>query len=200
MVEEEKRVILDISDIQPIRDELEKRNFKFTDESFKGAGYLFPDGKYLNLSSKENRSALDDGGSCVGIIAHHQLDRYIINHKLISDEAEHRIYTYNQTLNKPYFICVLQERLVEHTDGAIVLNDGTNYKWENCYIDLPVEHRPTVEQLNKLTLWIDDIIYSKTPRLDVGFGPDVTTYMLDTDEHPVTEDIIRNIKKLYHMI
>ena len=177
-----------------IRHKLEEAGFEFTDNFFRGSGFLFPDGMYLNLASDVNRSALDTYK--VGCVAHHHLDSYIKDHGLISADEYNRIIEYNHTLKKPYFICALQDRIVEHTDNAIVVNDGTNYIWENCYIDLNVFERPTEAQLKQLEMWIDNVIYSQAPKLDIGFGEHITSYEIG-DEGYTTDEIIKEIKKLY---
>lgn len=198
MADKEQKEMTSFEDLNltPIRHKLEEAGFEFTDDYFRGSGFLFPDGKYLNLASDTNRSALNEFASRVGCVAHHQLDRYIKDHGLVPQAELEGIIGYNHTLKKPYFICALQDRIVEHTDNAIVVNDGTNYRWENCYIDLNVFARPTEAQFKKLELWIDNIIYSQAPKLDIGFGAAVTSYRIG-DEGFTTDEIIKEIKKLY---
>lgn len=198
MAEKEQKEMTSFENLQltPIRHKLEEAGFEFTDTYFRGSGFLFPDGKYLNLASDTNRSALKEFVGKVGCVAHHQLDRYIRDHNLISQDEYDEIRGYNLTLKKPYFICALQDRIVEHTDNAIVVNDGTNYRWENCYIDLNVFARPTEAQFKQLEMWIDNIIYSQAPKLDIGFGEHITSYEIG-DEGYTTDEIIKEIKKLY---
>lgn len=200
MEEEKKEMTLEGKTFTPLRGKLEEIGFEFTEDFYKGSMFLFPDGKYLNLASDTNRQALTHFQGCIGCVAHHNLDSFIVSEHIISLEEEHDIREYSNSLKKPFFICLLQERIVEHTDGAIVLNDGTNYKWENCYIDLPVEKRPTTAQFNKLTLWVDNLIYTHQPRLNIGFGDELLQYDFRHEECPTTDEIIKDIKRLYHMI
>jgi len=188
-----------IKGLQPIQEALEKSGFIFENVSSHGSSYIFPDGRYLNLANNEEKitELLGNRGH---VMAHHLLDRCISKLNLISEENMDLIRDYNDTLDKPHIKIILQQRVAEHTDKAIVLNDGTNFGWENSYIDLPVTGKPTTEQLNTLTLWVDGVMASSQEQLDVGYGSKVTSYRIKEDNHPMTDDIIKNIKKIYQMI
>lgn len=188
-----------MQELKPIRQALENSKFTFSDNYAIGCSFLFPDGKYLNLTENNNRmkELLGDRGP---VAAHHLLDRCIDKLQLITEEDEVIINEYNDTLEKPVCQKSLQQRIVEHTDRAIVLNDGTNFRWENSYIDLPVTGNITSEQLNKLTLWIDNVVGGVQSRLDVGHGNNIKSYQLKGCTGTTTDEIIKDIKRLYHMI
>jgi len=195
MDEIEKRM----QELKPVRQALENSKFTFSDNYATGCSFLFPDGKYLNLVENNDRikEIIGDRGP---VPAHHLLDRCINKLRLVSEEDEEVIREYNNTFEKPMYQICLQQRIVEHTDQAIVLNDGTNFHWENSYIDLPVTGNITPEQLNKLTLWIDNVVGGIQSRLDVGYGTNIKSYQLKGYDSTTTDEIIKDIKRLYHMI
>lgn len=169
-----------------IKQKLEELDIKFSESYTKGSSFLFSDGSFCNMC--------DQGG--IGI-AHHNLDTFIIYNQLITDNEYKEIKEDNQKRKRPYFIATMQERILRYTDNVCVLNDGSNYNWENCYIDLPPE-MPKGKQLEQLTFWIDDRHY-KNPvnkrRLDISLESIVKTFNLDQDS---TDEIIKEIKKLYN--
>ena len=195
MTDAEKRM----KELKPLQSSLESSGFIFSDNQAPGCSFLFPDGRYLNL--RENRDRITEiEGDRGPVMAHHLLDRCMCRLRIVSEDDEHLISEYTDNLDKPCYKKALQRRIVEHTDNAIVLNDGTNFNWENSYIDLPVRDKPTTAQLNKLTLWIDNVIYGTQTKLDVGYGDKVISYNFEEENHPTTDDIIKDIKKIYQMI
>lgn len=177
--------------MRPIKQKLEEHNIKFSESYLKGSSFLLSDGTYCNLIEQDELGTNK-------FLAHHMLDRYIVDKNIITQEQRDEIRRENEKRKRPYFIISLQERILRYTDNAITLNDGSNFGWENCYVDLPNE-MPKDKQLEKLILWLDDRHY-KNPknkrRLDVSLEDNVITFNLDNDS---TDDIIKEIKKLYNI-
>lgn len=178
---------LGLMDLPPLRGELEAKGFTFMDDCGNGAAFLFPDGKYLCLARQKE---FDD---CT-VKAHHMLDNYIYGNALIELDKYKKICEFNDIKDVPAFIRSLQTRIVEHTDGAITLNDGTNYDWENCYVDLPPLKDVTESQYSALLRWLDKLILNgRNTRLDISRGVRRSSIPLEKDM--IAEDVIKEIKR-----
>ena len=184
--------------VSPIREKLEEKGLVFTDEFLKGAAYLFPDGKYLCLVNTKNKELLLDDHDRPGPVGHYSADWFIKRNDLLEPDSINAILAYNDTLDKSPGTNRLQERLLEHTDGAIVVNDGTNWFWETAYVDLPPAHKPTEEQLQALTLWLDNCIYRKVDKFNVSIGSTLKEYYTDRYSEVSVDDIIKDIRNLYN--
>ena len=177
-----------------IKNKLIENQIIFSLQFTKGASFLLPDGSFCNINEQiiEN-----DTGRTEKWWAHYQLDRFITSRAIISEDDAKKIHLDNTAGKRPSFIISLQERILRYTDNACVLNDGSNYEWENCYIDLPPEI-PKDKQLEKLILWLDDRHYynpANKRRLDVSLNSEIKTFNLNQDS---TDDIIKEIRKLYN--
>ena len=178
--------------MKSLKKKLEDLGIKFSESFSKGSSFLLSDGSYINMIEQEQFSREKKNRS----VAHHLLDRFIISEKLITDEEYTEIHRLNKMRKRPYFVIALQERILRFTDNACVLNDGSNYGWENCYVDLPGT-MPSGKQLEALIIWLDDRHYNNPPykrRLDISLDDVLKTFNLDIDS---TDDIIKEIKKLY---
>ena len=175
--------------MESLKKKLEDLGIQFTNSYTRGSSYILSDGTFCNLAIQENFSQQR-------VVAHHVLDRFINDNKLITEEERAQIKEFNDSKGRPYFIIALQERILKYTDGACVINDGTNFNWENCFVDLP-EEMPKGKQLDTLIMWLDEMHYknpSNKRRLEIGLDKKFKTFNLDEDS---TDDMIKEIKRLY---
>jgi hypothetical protein len=187
-IELETATQLGITELPPLRDKLEEAGIVFSDDYARGSGFLFPDGKFLCMVNQT------DPFFERSVVAHHIMDDYIADKGMLGWDDYRNVQEFNHIKPQPKFQIALQTRVLEHTDGAITLNDGTNYNWENCYIDLPPLKPVSQQQYDALLRWLDDKILSGTrTRLDVGMGVRQTS--IEFKEGMISEDIIKEIKR-----
>lgn len=187
-IELETATQLGITNLPPLRDKLEEAGIVFSDDYSRGSGFLFPDGKFLCMTNQT------DPFFKRNIVAHHIMDDYIATKGMMSMEDYRNVKEFNNIKDCPAFQLAMQTRVLEHTDGAITLNDGTNYNWENCYLELPPLKPVTQQQYDALLRWLDDrIICGDRVKLDVGMG--VRQISIEFKNGMISEDIIKEIKR-----
>lgn len=168
-----------------IYEKLLELGFKFTKNPPKGSTMLFPNGDFLDLY--ENRELLGLKTKREQLI-HHDLEDLLLKKGICSyKDCAERLTT--PGCNKKLFIS---------TDNAIYMQDGTNWYFENCYLELPKE-RITEEQEKSLLLWLDNLFYNvklKNKELQVVKDKRII-YFNYNDKEFISEDIIKKIKMLY---
>ena len=156
---------------------LVNENLIFVTNPPRGTSYIMPDGKYLDMiASKELLFAPECGNR--DIITHPTLDFYCLINNLV---------------DKHYY------KVLMHTDNAIALNDGFNFKGEHAYFVLP-ETKPTTSQYTSLLNWLDYIMtISPTVQIEDERKRIQQVFVfqkLDNDGW-LPEDIIKEIKRRY---
>ena len=186
--------------MQSIKKKLEELGVIFSESYTKGSSFLLSDGTYLNLTDQCSEEVVDNPLPFKNkrTIYHGMIDDFIKKKQILSDEDIKIVKDNNITKGgpRPRFLVFGNERVLRNTDNACTINDGTNYGFENVYIDLPPE-MPKGNQLEKLILWLDDRHYNNPinkRRLDVSLEAKVISFNLDIDS---TDEIIIEIKKLY---
>ena len=175
-----------------LKQKLEELGFKFSEVPGKSSSYLLEDGSFLNLQYQEPLNTRDR-------VYHGMLDRYIQRNNLIDKEKIDKIKNHFSAKLRPRFLAPGNDRILKYTDNACTINDGSAFLCEGVFCDLPPKC-PTGKQLEQLTLWIDYLHYNDRygkKHFDVSLETEVRHFQLCEDS---TDDIIKEIKKLYNIV
>ena len=170
-------------------EKLKELGIKVTKNIPKGSTILFPDGYFLDLY--ENRDKIIQ--STRHHLIHFDIERFILENKLFdyvqyAEKAPERMFK----------LPGCNKKILLVSDNAIYLQDGTNWDFENCYIELPKE-KLTEAQEKALLLWLDNLRYTtklKNGELQVVKEAKVLYFDL-YDTNLIAEDILKKIKMLY---
>ena len=177
-----------------IKNKLQEYGLKFSTKFERGASYLLSDGTFLNLAEQDETVLYSKTRfSFEKVIAHHVLDNLIIRSNLVDHSLLDKIYEERSLTPLPKFIYLENIGILKYTDNAIILNNAINYKFENCYIDLPPKPLNS-KQSKSLLLFLDNLYYNKKTNLEVSLNGKV--YNLDLT-NSVSEDIVLEIKRIY---
>lgn len=164
--------IVESIEVNPLYKKLKDLGFKFSSSFSKGASYIMPDGKFLNI--EENRDVLDlEPGD---ISCHPQLDVFVLEKGLIPKNS-------------------LINRVLCETDNAIRLNDGTNLSNE-VIIGLP-KNKPTEDQYKSLINWLYNLMTIRTS-ISVGDERSSNVFKEYNFKEYFPEDIVKKIKNYYN--
>lgn len=182
--------------MQRLEQKLKNNGFVFSNECTSSASYIFEDGSFLNLNEQSSKF---EGPNKIKNYFHGLMDTYIKENNLLTSEELNELKTKQfeeySRYNKP-FIAMSNYRFLKSTDNAIVINTGSGH-WENCYIDLPAT-RPTQQQLNSLTTWIDSLTFKSNKRC-LWVSRDELLIEYDLDK-VIAENIIFDINKIYNQL
>lgn len=151
--------------------------FKFSDKYTKGSSYIFPNGKYLNLT--ENVDELKNQKESFKVYTHRSLDTWLVENNY-SDEFIHDSFV--------------------HLFNCVKINDGTNFTYQQAHMALP-EEKLTSEQYKTLEEWLYHTMTVEGNSQVELQGQTFTQIFIFTDpsddEGVFPEDIIKWIKKYY---